>query len=189
MKIDQPNVPSWWNLSTDKKRVQEELKNWISARVILPNQEVNCIDRGYISAIYGKVGSIIGTTVVRRICGKAKVSTIRGNPTIFCIEGNAHVEEISGSSRIELIQEDAVIDLVGEAAYIDQIRGRAVVKKTDAYSVVVFVYDRASVIEVGGCSIVEIQNKFIPSIVSKDAVVIIRNHTMSGSTTTISMRK
>ena len=83
-RIDQQELPKWFVKKDAEKLVRKKCKEWLAAKVVLPEQKIKEISGGQIIAIYGTVNDIRGGTVndirggtVNGISG-GKVNYIRG---------------------------------------------------------------------------------------------------------------
>ena len=57
-------VPEWADMADVEVACRVQLKDWLSAKVVLPNEEKERINLGQIVPIYGKVKSISGSAVI-----------------------------------------------------------------------------------------------------------------------------
>ena len=101
-RLDQDNTPPWYDAEKVEKAVRAELKNWVKAKIVKPNQRVDAIKSGYMVAVYGTVASIHGGTVkyiyggtVENIYG-GTVESIHGGTVKYIYGGT--VEYIYGGT-------------------------------------------------------------------------------------------
>jgi len=92
-RIDQDELPKWHDAKRDEERARSMLPEWLAAKVVLPDQSAECVNR-QIVAVYGTV----------RACGSATVEAY----------GSATVEAY-GSATVEAY-DLATVEAYGSAA-------------------------------------------------------------------------
>ena len=117
--VFRPEVsPEWANMEDVEVACRVQLKDWLAAKVVLPEEERGNINLGQIVAIYGKVESIYDSAQVKYICGSAQVEYISGSAQVEYICGSAQVKSIYGSAQVKYISDSAQVESISGSAVI-----------------------------------------------------------------------
>ncbi len=124
-KLDQDELPPWYDAEEAEARVRKVLPDWLAAKVVLPNQELEeCT--GHLVAVYGKIQRVCGGATIQRVCG-ATIQDVYGSATIKRVYGSATIQDVCDSATIRYVCDSATIQRVYGSATIQDVCGNATI--------------------------------------------------------------
>jgi len=166
-------VPEWADMADVEVACRVQLKDWLSAKVVLPNEEKERINLGQIVAIYGKVEYISGSAQVEYISGSAQVKYISGSAQVKHISGSAQVKYISGSAQVKHISGSAQVEYIYGSAQVEYISGSAQVEYIYGSAQVKHISGSAQVEYISGSAVITTYNNLSPDILKSSKAVMI----------------
>jgi hypothetical protein len=142
-RVDQDQVPEWFDKDEVETRVRADLGRWYLEKIITGcRDEVRGahINRVHGSAIINfvrdsaridcvqdsaRIDWVQDSASINCVRDSARINCVQDSARIDCVQDSARIKQVQDSARIKQVQESAYIECVQDSAHIDCVAGRA----------------------------------------------------------------
>ncbi len=118
-QLDQDLRPEWYDEKEVERAARKELKEWLAAKVVLPGQKREVIEKGkHVAIMFGEVGVMRGSSQVGEMRGSSQVGVMRGNSQVGVMRGSSQVGVMWGSSQVGVMWGNSQVGVMWESSQV-----------------------------------------------------------------------